>query len=125
MNDMKVGDILLEQMLITPEQLQEVLEIQKNLSPAPLLGKLLVKLGYVKEADLQVLLDRHGKRQPFTEVLLALGCITKEDLDVALEMSGNEFLPLDQILLNLDFVTEETLARAIATYVDRPFMHLS
>lgn len=124
MNDMKVGDILLEQLLITPEQLQEVLEIQKTLSPAPLLGKLLVKLGYVKEADLQVLLDRHGKRQPFTEVLLALGCVTKEDLDVAVEMSGNEFLPLDQILLNLDFVTEETLARAIATYVDRPFVHL-
>ncbi len=124
MNDMKVGDILLEQMLVTPEQLHEALELQKTLSPSPLLGKLLVKLGYLKESDLQLLLDRHEKRQPFTEVLLALGCVTKEDLDVALEMSGNEFLPLDQVLLNLDFVTEEALAKAIATYVDRPFVRL-
>lgn len=122
---MKVGEILLEQMLITPEQLAEVLEIQKSLSPAPLLGKLLVKLGYVKESDLQLILDKHDKRRSFTEVLLDYNCVSKEDLDVALEMSKNEFLPLDRVLLNLDFVTEEILSKAIATYADRPFTHLN
>jgi len=124
MNDMKVGEILLEQMLITPEQLKEVLEKQKSLSPAPLLGKLLVRQGYVKESDLQQILDKHEKRRSFTEVLLAHNYVSKEDLDVAVEMSKNEFLPLDRVLLNLDFISEETLAKAIATYVDRPFVHL-
>lgn len=124
MNDRKVGEILLEQMLITPEQLAEALEMQTSLSPAPLLGKLLVKLGYVKESDLQQILDKHEKRRSFTDVLLEYNCVSKEDLDVALEMSRNEFLPLDRVLLNLDFITEEVLAKAIATYADRPFAHL-
>ncbi|MBC7963734.1 MAG: Flp pilus assembly complex ATPase component TadA [Steroidobacteraceae bacterium] len=124
MNDMKVGEILLEQMLITPQQLNEAMERQKLLSPPPLLGKLLVRLGYVKESDLQQILDRYEKRLSFTEVLLAHNYLSKEDLEVALEMSRSEILPLDRVLLNLDFVTEETLAKAIATYVDRPFAHL-
>ena len=124
MNDMKVGELLLEQMLITPEQLAEALERQKTLTPTPLLGKLLVKLGYVKESDLQQILDKHEKRRSFTDILLDFNCVSREDLDVALEMSKNEFLPLDRVLLNLDFVTEETLAKVIAAYVDCPFIHL-
>jgi type II secretory ATPase GspE/PulE/Tfp pilus assembly ATPase PilB-like protein len=124
MNEKKIGEILLEQKLITPEQLEEALERQKALSPEPLLGKLLVKMGYVKEPVLQQILDRYEKRRSFIEVLLAHNYISREDLDVALEMSRNEFLPLDRVLLNLDFVTDETLAKAIATFVDRPFAHL-
>jgi type I restriction-modification system DNA methylase subunit len=117
MNDKKIGEILLEQALITPEQLEEALESQKNLSPAPLLGGLLVKLGYLKGSDLQHILDRFEKRRSFTKVLLAHNYLSKEDLDIAQEMSRSEFLPLD-------LITEETLAKAIATYVDRSFVHL-
>jgi type II secretory ATPase GspE/PulE/Tfp pilus assembly ATPase PilB-like protein len=124
MNNLKVGEILLDQMLITPEQLEEALERSKTLSPPPLLGTLLVRMGYVKESDLQHLLDKYEKRRSFTDVLLAHDYISKDDLDIALEMSRSENNPLDRVLLNLDFVTEETLARAIATYVDRPFTHL-
>lgn len=69
-------------------------------------------------------MDDNEKKQSFTEVLLAHNYLSKEDLDVALEMSRSESLPLDRVLLNLDFVTEESLARAIASYVDSPFAHL-
>jgi type II secretory ATPase GspE/PulE/Tfp pilus assembly ATPase PilB-like protein len=111
-------------MLVTPEQLDEALAKQKDLFPPPLLGKLLVNLGYVKESDLQQLLDRYEKRLSFTEVLLANNIVSRDDLDVAQEMSRNELLPLDRVLLNLEFITEEDLARAIATYADCPFTHL-
>jgi type II secretory ATPase GspE/PulE/Tfp pilus assembly ATPase PilB-like protein len=124
MSEIKIGEILLAQKLITPEQLQEALEKQKNLSPAPLLGKLLVRLNYVQEPVLQQILDKYEKRRSFAEVLLAHNFVSKDDLDVALEMSGNELLPLDKVLLNLDFVTEETIARAIAAFGDLPFTHL-
>jgi type II secretory ATPase GspE/PulE/Tfp pilus assembly ATPase PilB-like protein len=124
MNNKKIGEILLEQSLITSEQLEEALESQKKLSPAPLLGELLVRRGYLKGSDLQLTLDRYEKRRSFTKVLLAYNCLSKEDLDIAQEMSRSESLPLDRVLLNLDFVTEETLAKAIATYVDRSFVHL-
>ncbi|MBE0504239.1 MAG: Flp pilus assembly complex ATPase component TadA [Desulfuromonadales bacterium] len=124
MSEIKIGEILLAQKLITSEQLQEALEKQKSLTPPPLLGKILVRLGYVQEPALQQILDRYEKRRSFSEVLLAHNYLTREDLDVALEMSGNELLPLDRVLLNLDFITEETLARAIATFADLPFAHL-
>ena len=124
MSEIKIGEILLAQKLITPEQLVEALEKQQSLSPPPLLGKLLVRLGYVQEPVLQKILDRYEKRRSFAEVLLAHNYLTQEDLDVALEMSGNELLPLDRVLLNLDFVTEETLAKAIAAFADLPFAHL-
>lgn len=124
MSEIKIGEILLAQKIITPEQLREALEEQNNLSPQPLLGKLLVRLGYVQEQVLQQLLDRYEKRRSFAEVLVAHNYLTQEDLDVALKMSGNELLPLDRVLLNLDFITEETLARAIATFADLPYAHL-
>ena len=124
MSEIKIGEILLAQKIITPEQLVEALEKQQGLSPPPLLGKLLVRLGYVQEPVLQKILDRYEKRRSFAEVLLAHNYLTQEDLDVALEMSGNELLPLDRVLLNLDFVTEETLAKAIAAFADLPFAHL-
>lgn len=38
MSEIKIGEILLAQKLITPVQLQEALEKQKSLSPPPLLG---------------------------------------------------------------------------------------
>lgn len=124
MEENRIGEILLKQNLITPQQLEEALKRQKALSPAPLMGKLLVRLGFVKESVLQQTLERHEKRRSFNEILLAYNYVTKEDLDVALEMSKSESIPLDRVLLNLDFVTEEILAKAIACYVDLPFTHL-
>jgi len=124
LNESKIGQILLEQRLIKPEQLADALEKQQALSSPQLLGELLVQLGYVKESDLQHILDTYQKRRSFITVLLAQNSLSKEDLDIAQEMSRSEQLPLDRVLLNLDFVTEETLARAIATYVDRSFVHL-
>ena len=121
----KIGEILLAQKLITPQQLEDALARQKSLSPPPVLGKLLVRLGYVQEVKLQQILDKYEKRRSFAAVLLAHNYLSQEDLDVALEMSGNELLPLDRVLLNLDFITEENLAKAIATYIDQPFAHLN
>lgn len=124
MNDMKIGEILLEQGLITAEQLEDALERKKTLSPAPLLGTLLVRLGYVQAVALQQVLDHHEKRKSLPEVLLDKKCLSKDDLDIAVAMSRSECLPLDRVLLNLDFITEEALAKAIASYLDRPFVHL-
>jgi type II secretory ATPase GspE/PulE/Tfp pilus assembly ATPase PilB-like protein len=124
MREIKVGEILLEKKLITAQQLEEALERQKSLSPPPVLGKLLVRLGFIQESVLQQLLDKYEKRRSFAEVLISHNYLSQEDLDVALEMSKSESLPLDRVLLNLDFLTEETLARAIAIYVDSPFVHL-
>ena len=114
MSEIKIGEILLAQKLITAGQLEDALTRQKSLSPPPVLGKLLVRLGYVQEVQLQQILDRYEKRRSFAEVLLAHHYLSQEDLDVALEMSGNELLPLDRVLLNLDFIDSSGLGACIA-----------
>lgn len=124
MNDRQLGEILLEKKLITSQQLKEALERQQALSPPPLMGKLLVRLGYINESVLQQILEHSEKRRTFSEVLLAQKYLSKEDLILAQEMSRSEDLPLDRVLLNLDFLTEEALARAIAIYADLTFTHL-
>lgn len=125
MKEKLIGEILLESRLINREQLDEALARQKDSTVYENLGRVLVRLGYVKEETLQKTLDMYDKRQKFIEVLLNYNFITREELDLALDMSANERLPLARVLLNLDFLNYESLAKALSIHYDRPFVHLS
>lgn len=58
----KVGELLIEQKLISLEHLQEALDLQKVFPDLPI-GQLLCKLGFVKESDLSFVLDQKNKRR--------------------------------------------------------------
>ncbi|MBK5275128.1 MAG: Flp pilus assembly complex ATPase component TadA [Desulfuromonadales bacterium] len=120
----KLGEILIEDRLITSDQLAQALEAQK-LAPHQPLGRILVKLGHLSETDLRAVLDRTGKWMPLEEVLRRHEFIAPEDLDVALEMSRLEQLPLGQVLLNLANIDSVTLAKAISYQYDLPFVRLN
>ncbi len=53
---MRIGDILVQENLITPEQLEEALELQKK-DPRPL-GQILIDLGYVNEEAVAIALSK-------------------------------------------------------------------
>lgn len=125
MRDKMLGEILLESRLITEEQLQEALELQKESREMDKLGSILINLGYLKESVLQKALDQYDIRQKFIEVLLNYKFITKEELDLAYEMSLSERISLFRVLINLDFLNFESLAKAISIYSGLPFIHLS
>jgi len=125
MKEKLIGEILLESRLVTKTQLDEALARQKEAPVYENLGRILVRLGYVKEEALQRTLDMYDKRQKFMEVLLNYNFITREELDLACDMSSNERLPLARVLLNLDFLNYESLAKALSIHYDRPFIHLS
>lgn len=62
---MKLGEILIESELITPEQLDEALEMQKKVhSP---LGELLIKQGYISQAQLYKTLE-YMLRVPYIDI---------------------------------------------------------
>jgi type II secretory ATPase GspE/PulE/Tfp pilus assembly ATPase PilB-like protein len=125
MKEKKIGEILVEAGLITEDQLANAL-LRQNESPAyENLGRILVAMGYIKDEVLQKALDRYDKRQKFIEILLNYKFITSEELELACEMSKNEHLPLARVLLNLDFLNHESLAKALSIHYDRPFIHLS
>ena len=119
----KLGEILIEERLITADQRDQALETQKR-APHQSLGQILVKLGQLSEATLRTVLEKSDKWMPLAEVLRRNGLIDPEDLDVALEMSRLEEIPLGRVLLNLDNIDSVTLSNAIALQYDLPFIRV-
>lgn len=70
----KVGELLVDQGLITAEQRMEALELQKVFPDQPI-GQLLCKLGFIKESDLSFVLDQKNKRRRLSDILLSGGLV--------------------------------------------------
>ena len=124
MNDKILGDILIEFKMVSEEHLAEAFEIQKG-SPEKELGQILMNLSYLKEHSLKKALEQYQRRQRFIDVLLNYNFVNQDELDLAIEMSSNEKISLHKVLLNLDFLNFEALAKAISINSGLPFIHLS
>jgi len=117
----KVGEILIEQKLITQEHLQEALELQK-VFPDLQIGQLLCKLGFIKESDLSYVLDQKNKRRKLVDILLQGESINQQKLSHAREVSKQSGITLEKALLKLGYVDEEQLAQALASQYDLPYI---
>ncbi|MSM41208.1 MAG: pilus assembly protein PilB [Geobacter sp.] len=119
----KMGEILLENKLITELQLEEALELQK-LYPGQTIGQLLCKLGYLNESDLAYVLEQAGKRQRLSDILVRDKLITNEQLGNALALSKKDDVPLYRALYKLRYLEEPHLARIIAEQYDLSFVQI-
>ncbi len=120
----KMGEILLENKLITKDQLDEALLQQKNF-PGQTVGQLLCKLGYLKESDLVYVLENSGKRQRLSDILLKKNLIDNTQLVNAINASKKHNITLAKALLKLHYLDEAVLARVIAGQYDLSFVHIS
>jgi len=120
----KLGEILLESNLITEQQLIEALELQKTFS-GETIGRLLCRLGFLRESDLNYILEQTGKRKKLADILLAEGLITEEKLQQASVSSQKDNISLGKSLVKLRYLTEEQLARSISIQYDLPFVSLA
>ena len=125
MNEKILGDILLELKMVSEEHLAEALENQKNSPDKGTIGQILMNLGYLKEHSLKKALEQYQRRQRFIDVLLNYNFVSKDELDLAIDMSSSEKISLYKVLLNLDFLNFESLAKAISINSGLPFIHLS
>jgi len=119
----KLGELLIQNNLITEQQFFKALEMQKSYPDQPL-GQLLVQLGFVRESVLKEFLDYKGKRQKLGEILLRHNFIDEVKLSNALTVSMEENIPLGRALIRLHYIEEDQLARTIATQYDLPFFTL-
>ncbi|MDD2732722.1 MAG: ATPase, T2SS/T4P/T4SS family [Desulfuromonadaceae bacterium] len=120
----KVGELLVEQKVITQEQLNEALDLQKTF-PAHPIGQLLCKLGFIKESDLSAFLDQKNKRRKLSDILIANGLIDQQKLSHALDMSRRSNISLEKSILKLNFVEEESLSKVIASQYDMPYVEIN
>lgn len=120
----KVGEILVENRLITEDQLREALELQKVFPDQPV-GQLLCKLGFLTESDLSYILEQTGKRQKLGDILVRERLIDQERLGQAREVAKRDGIPLARALRKLRIVEEEPLAKAVAVQYDLSFVHIN
>lgn len=117
----KVGELLIEQKLISQEQLLEALDLQKVFPDQPI-GQLLCKLGFVKESDLSFVLDQKNKRRKLTDILLKSSLIDQQKLTHAREVGKQSNISFEKALLKLRYIDEEQLAQAVASQYDMPYV---
>jgi type II secretory ATPase GspE/PulE/Tfp pilus assembly ATPase PilB-like protein len=117
----KVGELLVEQKLITLEQLQEALELQKVFPDQPV-GQLLCKLGFIKESDLSFVLDQKNKRRKLSDILLKKELVDQQKISHAREVSKQSGITLERALLKLRYIDEEQMAQAVASQYDLPYV---
>lgn len=123
MPEKKLGEILIGCGLITPEQFATALELQCH-KPGRPIGQILCEQGFLTAENLNTTLDYNQKRLKLGEILVKARQIDREKLDKALEVSKKEKIPLGKALLNLHYVEEEQIARAVAQQYDLPLLSL-
>jgi bacteriophage N4 adsorption protein B len=119
----KLGDLLLDNRLISMKQLAHAIEVQKQ--TGELLGETLIRLGYVQEEALVPVLRaqmRAGTAQPgrvlLGELLLRTGVITVGQLETALQRQKRSGRRLGAILEELGYISHEAVLRHLQRQSD-------
>lgn len=120
-----IGQALVNDGLITPEQLDRALRIQSLLEQPKQLGELLIELGYVTKQALTEAVAKHGQHMRLGEMLVEQGIITAETLTTALSLQKEREIRLGEALVELGAVNERTLLRNIAHQARVPYIEPS
>lgn len=124
MPEFKLGELLLQNKLISKEQFDQALEMQQ-LTPHQPIGQILCMLGFLNAKDLEYALDHNKKRRKLGDILVSQGLIDEERLNASLKISKEEKIPLGRALIRQNLIEEEQVARAIAFQHDLKFVSLA
>lgn len=121
----KLGEYLLENGLITNDQLNLALKVSNERNQR--LGEVLVDLGFINlrqmtDAILEQQRSISGQRKRLGEILLEAGIITDEQLSEALQEQKNKRLKIGQILVSLGYVTKDQIADALSNKLNIPIL---
>ena len=122
-----LGQILLEQKVISPEQLASALRIQKE-EKGKYLGQILIEMG-VSQGKINQSLDDYNKRKPMGQILLDLKVINPRQLDEALQKQKELqrktlHQPLGRLLVEMGFTTYYSYLSALSKHFNMPIVSL-
>ena len=120
----RFGELLVQEKLVTPEQLQEALRVQSTLKSYVPIGQLLMMRGCLTRTQLTTLLRRHRKRARLGEMLIKANRITPEQLETALDRQKQLRQPLGRTLMALGYLTEEVMREALCAQLHVNFFDL-
>jgi type II secretory ATPase GspE/PulE/Tfp pilus assembly ATPase PilB-like protein len=119
-----IGYLLVKDGLVTQSQLDEALHIQERLNPSTLIGQILVNQGVISARQLNTTLDRYAKRSRLGQVLVQAKVLTQTQLALVLEQQQEIGLRLGEALVKLNYISEETMRRALSAHLNIPFLDL-
>ncbi|NVL90720.1 MAG: Flp pilus assembly complex ATPase component TadA [Desulfobacterales bacterium] len=119
-NKLRVGDLLVQEGIITQEQLNQALLVQKDQEVYKPLGEVCVELKFLSKTQLNQTLSKHKKRIRLGELLVNIGLITQEQLQEALEQQKSEHAKLGDILVKKGFLTEASLINTLTIQLGVP-----
>lgn len=108
----RLGEILIQEGMITWQQLQKALQIQKRSNQV--IGDILVEKGYVSREQ--------GNVFYLGEIMIQHGWLDWNDLKAALDMQKSTGRMLGEILIDKKYVTERNLYHALAIQNNMAFV---
>jgi type IV pilus assembly protein PilB len=120
----QLGDVLVDEKLITRAQLDEALRLQGALERYAPLGHVLVAQKLLTRDQLVSVLRRHRRSSRLGELLVKGGDISEGQLEEALAEQRQTGQPLGTILLRLNYITEEQLRLALCRQLHIRFLNL-
>lgn len=110
---LKIGEILVQDGLLTQEQVAFVLAQQKARPDATPFGELCVELGLVSPSDFGQTLRKHHRRLSLGELLIHLGLVSQDQIEVALTQQKDTKKKLGALLVEQEVLTETALVKAL------------
>lgn len=121
-----LGEILVEEGYLSAQDLTRLVQAQRAMAKSDRkpIGRLAVEMGFLTDAQLRHVLDRHGKRLTLGELLVARGLVHRESLAAALALQEEQGGMLGEILMELGILEEVALAEALADQADLAYVPL-
>lgn len=108
----KLGQRLVEENIITKEQLQDTLNHQKKYGGR--LGDILISFGHVNKETIDNIIGKPDNKKPIGKMLLDNGIITEQQLNEALDFQNKSGGFLGDILLSLNIVMPKDIYNNLA-----------
>jgi type IV pilus assembly protein PilB len=109
----KLGELLVKEGLITSEQLEEAVAVQKKQQIYMPLGEICVDLKFITRDQLRKTLGTHQKRIALGELLTNLGLVTPEQVREALKEQKVTRKKIGKILVEKGYLTDNALISAL------------
>ncbi len=109
-----LGSGLVEDGVITADQLKRAMKVQSLLERPRQLGEILIELGFATREAIHDGIARHGRGMRLGEILLESGLVSRDVLDTAVKIRDQSKKQIGQILIELGAVNERSLMQCLA-----------
>jgi type II secretory ATPase GspE/PulE/Tfp pilus assembly ATPase PilB-like protein len=110
---LRIGELLVQEGLLTQEQVEHVLATQKERQQAAPFGEICEELGFLSTASLGKILRKHHQRILLGELLVHLGLVSQEQIQAALAQQKKTKQKLGTLLIEKGWMSETALVSVL------------